>query len=496
MSLVRVRFAPSPTGSLHLGGLRTALYNLLFARAHAGTFILRLEDTDQQRSVPGAAADILQMLHWAGVPPDEGFGSPHGGAFGPYVQSERLPLYRERAEALVRARSAYRCFCSSQRLEALRVAAYKSGAPVAYDRRCWSLSASESEERAQSGAAHVVRLAVPTGGSTVVHDVLHGAVAFRNADVGDQILLKADGFPTYHLANVVDDHLMRISHVIRGDEWLSSTPKHLLLYGAFGWTPPAFVHLPLLLNEDGSKFSKRHNHASVQFYQQSGHDPLAVLNVVARLGWSPRTDDILSLDEMVRDFSLERLNVAAAVLNPKKLTWFNKRLLLRDDFRDAHLAALATALRAAYPASADAADAAYVARVFDLLKSRMTSLRQFVDKSAPFFQPPDYAEDAAFAAEAWHTVDAAPRLVAALRERLEARPADDQLTDEQATERDIAAVVADAPAQAAAHKTLRFALTGSRVGAGLAATIAVLGRQRTLERLRNVVVVVAATTKV
>jgi glutamyl-tRNA synthetase len=481
LNSVRVRFAPSPTGSLHLGGLRTALYNYLFARQTQGQFLLRIEDTDQQRTVPGAADELVRMLQWTGIVPDEGVGATRNGSLGPYVQSARLPLYHEHAAALVASRAAYRCFCSAERLEALRAAAYKSGAPVAYDRRCHALSASESEARARDGVAHVIRLAVPTGGSTVVHDHLHGQVTFRNADVGDQILLKADGYPTYHLANVVDDHLMRISHVIRGDEWLSSTPKHLLLYGAFGWHAPTFVHLPLLLNEDGSKFSKRHNHASVQFYKENGHDPLAVVNVVARLGWTPHTDDILTLDEMVREFSLDRLNVAAAVLNPKKLTWFNKRFLVRDDFRAAHLAHLAAVLPLKHPHSADAADAAYVARVFDLLKSRMTGLHQFVDRSAPFFVLPDYAADPQFAAEAW-SAESSPALLQAFVARLELR---DSFDDEALTEADISAVAGDKSAATQFHKTLRFALTGSRVGAGLAASIAVLGRQRTIERLTS-----------
>jgi glutamyl-tRNA synthetase len=482
---VRVRFAPSPTGSLHLGGLRTALYNYLFARQQRGSFILRIEDTDQQRTVPGAADELIRMLQWSGIAPDEGVGAEPTGPHGPYVQSARLSLYHQHANELVASRAAYRCFCSPERLEALRVVAYKSGAPVAYDRRCMALDAAESNARARDGVSHVVRLAVPTGGVTLVRDRLHGEVSFRNADVGDQILLKADGFPTYHLANVVDDHLMRISHVIRGDEWLSSTPKHVLLYKAFGWTAPDFIHLPLLLNEDGTKFSKRHNHASVNFYRQNGFDALAVLNVVARLGWTPNTDDILTLDEMVREFSLDRLNVAAAVLNPKKLAWFNKRFLVRDDFRDTHLAELGTALVRAYPNAPDAADAAYVARVFDLLKSRMTDLHQFVERSAPMFQMPDYASDAAFAADAWNA-QTSPALISALIARFEARDANaSEHADEAAIERDIGAVGESAPKDAPFHKTLRFALTGTRVGAGLAPTIVVLGRQRTLQRLRH-----------
>jgi glutamyl/glutaminyl-tRNA synthetase len=279
----------------------------------------------------------------------------------------------------------------------------------------------------------------------------------------------------------IDDHLMRVSHVIRGDEWLSSTPKHMLLYRAFGWKAPEFIHLPLLLNEDGTKFSKRHNHASVNFYRQNGFDPLAVLNVVARLGWTPETDDILTLDEMVREFSLDRLNVAAAVLNPKKLAWFNKRYLLRDDFRDAHLAELATALPRAYPAAPDAADRDYVARVFDLLKSRMTDLRQFVERSAPMFQMPNYTADAAFAADAWNAARS-PALIDALVKRFEARADDAEFVTTRPLSKAILLLWARRATQF--HKTLRFALTGSRVGAGLAPTIAVLGRQRTLDRLR------------
>jgi glutamyl-tRNA synthetase len=290
---VRVRYAPSPTGFLHLGGLRTALYNYLFARASGGTFLLRIEDTDKSRQVPGSVEGLVRALHWCGLPYDEGPPLPpsallHEGATagghdalalllpqigggraspvhdcGPYVQSQRLPLYAAAAARLVEGGHAYRCFCSTERLQALREAQRRAGAASLYDRACSHIAPAEAERRAAGGEAHVIRMRVPAGQS-VLNDIVVGEVRFPHGVVDDQVLLKSDGFPTYHLAAVVDDHAMAISHVIRGQEWLSSTPKHMLLYAALGWTPPAFAHLPLLLNVDKSKLSKRHGDAAVE----------------------------------------------------------------------------------------------------------------------------------------------------------------------------------------------------------------------------------------
>lgn len=280
--VVRVRYAPSPTGFLHLGGLRTALYNYVFAKANNGTFILRIEDTDRSRQVPGSIEGLIRALKWCGLSYDEGppdrsedlsragvhanleqHSDQGRGNYGPYIQSQRLSLYKQHADELLTKGHAYRCFCSKDRLDAARDARAKKGLDTLYDRACTHVGDGEAERRAGIGEPHVVRLRIPSG-TTVLHDEVLGEVKFNNSVVDDQVLLKSDGFPTYHLASVVDDHAMEISHVIRGQEWLSSTPKHLILYNAFGWQPPAFAHLPLLLNTDKSKLSKRHGDAAVE----------------------------------------------------------------------------------------------------------------------------------------------------------------------------------------------------------------------------------------
>jgi glutamyl/glutaminyl-tRNA synthetase len=304
----RVRYAPSPTGSLHLGGLRTALFNYLFARAHGGAFLLRIEDTDKQRQKPGSIDGLIRALQWCGLDYDEGpvridgkedtnaatdaHSEAHSftskGSSGPYIQSQRLPVYRQHADALLQSGHAYRCFCTPERLQALRDAQAKAGVPnPVYDRACLKLPAGEAERRAAAGEPHVVRLLVPQQGSSTFDDNVLGVVSFAHNGVDDQVLIKSDGYPTYHLASVVDDHLMNISHVIRGQEWLSSTPKHLILYKSFGWQPPMFAHLPLLLNADRTKLSKRHGDASVEDFMASGYLPEALVNFVAFLGWSP-----------------------------------------------------------------------------------------------------------------------------------------------------------------------------------------------------------------
>lgn len=282
---VRVRYAPSPTGFLHLGGLRTALYNHLFAAQRGGAFVLRIEDTDRTREVPGAAESLLTALEWCGVTPDEGPGRI-GGPHGPYVQSERLDIYKDHVDTLLDSGWAYRCFCTADRLEALRRDQRARGLPSLYDRACLGLDKDEVERRVAAGEPHVVRLKVPPGAS-VVQDAVWGETRFPHSVIDDQVLLKSDGYPTYHLASVVDDHLMRISHVIRGEEWLSSTPKHQLLYEAFGWDAPQFVHLPLLLNADRSKLSKRQGDVAVEDYARKGYLPEALVNFVALLGWRP-----------------------------------------------------------------------------------------------------------------------------------------------------------------------------------------------------------------
>lgn len=328
---IRLRMAPSPTGLMHIGTLRTVLYDYLFARQNKGKLLLRIEDTDQSRSVEGAVENLLSMLAWVGIVPDEG---PHienrtvvdKGDFGPYTQSERLPIYREHAAQLVRDGHAYACFCTPQRLDEMRTLQQKAGQPPMYDRLCQGLSREELDQHVIAQTPHVIRMKVPRGQKVVVHDLVRGKVVFQTDTVDDQVIMKSDGFPTYHLAVVVDDHLMKVSHVFRGEEWLPSTPKHLLLYKAFGWTVPVYAHLPLLLNADKSKLSKRQGDVSVEDYIAKGYLKEAIINFVALLGWNPgggSTDEIFTLSELEERFSIEKVHKAGAVVDVKRLNWIN-----------------------------------------------------------------------------------------------------------------------------------------------------------------------------
>lgn len=328
-SQVRVRFAPSPTGYLHVGGLRTALYNFLFAKKNNGKFILRIEDTDRNRYVEGAVENLIKALKWAGLQYDEG--PDIGGPFGPYMQSQRLDIYKKYADELISRGKAYYCFCTPERLEVLREEQQKMKLPQAkYDKHCLHLSNSQIEENLAKGIPKVVRLNVEPDQKIEFDDIIREHVEFDSNNVDDQVLIKSDGYPTYHLANVVDDHLMQITHVIRGEEWLSSTPKHVLLYDAFGWERPKFAHLPLLLNPDRSKLSKRQGDVAVEDYRDKGYLREALINFVALLGWNAGDDkEFYYLNELIEKFSLERVNKAGAVFDLQKLNWLNAEHLRR-----------------------------------------------------------------------------------------------------------------------------------------------------------------------
>lgn len=315
------RFPPSPTGFLHVGSLRTALYNYLFAKQNKGKFIIRIEDTDRERYIEGAVENLIKTLQWAGLEYDEGpdIDGPHC----PYIQSQRLELYREHAKKLIQNHHAYYCFCSKEQLENMRKNQEAKKMAPKYDRHCLDLSAEEVKKNIHKGVPYVIRQKIPT---KAVHfqDIVRGDLTFEASTLDDQILLKSDGYPTYHLANVVDDHLMEVTHVIRGEEWLPSTPKHILLYEAFEWTPPQFAHLPLLLNPDKTKLSKRQGDVAVEDYIQKGYLKEALLNFVALLGWHPKEDEeILSMDDLLKKFSLEKVQKGGAIFNKEKLDWLN-----------------------------------------------------------------------------------------------------------------------------------------------------------------------------
>ena len=323
---VRVRIAPSPTGDPHVGTAYIALFNYCFARKTGGQFILRIEDTDRTRSTPESEQAILRALRWVGLEWDEG--PDKGGPHGPYRQSERGAIYREHADKLLANGRAYRCFCTAERLAELREQQKKEKKNLGYDGHCKMLSKEESAQRAAAGEEHVVRLAFPKVGKTAFKDLLRGGVEFDNTQIDDQVLLKSDGFPTYHLANVVDDHLMQITHVIRAEEWISSTPKHVELYDAFGWQAPVFIHMPLLRNADKSKISKRKNPVSLDYYADAGILPEAMLNFLGLMGWSLGNDqEKFTLAEMIGAFDITRVRLGEPVFDLEKLNWLNAQYL-------------------------------------------------------------------------------------------------------------------------------------------------------------------------
>lgn len=324
---VRVRIAPSPTGDPHVGTAYMALFNLIFAKRFGGKFILRIEDTDQTRSRPEYEKKIFEALNWCGIHWDEG--PDVGGPFAPYRQSERTEIYRKYAFELVAKGKAYKDFATAEELAEMRELAKAGGGRAGYDRRYRNLSPEEIQKRETAGQSYTIRLKVPLTGECVFEDKIKGRISFPWADIDDQVLLKSDGFPTYHLANVVDDHLMEISHVIRGDEWMSSTPKHILLYESFGWQPPEFLHMPLLLGIDGKKLSKRRNPTSIFYYRDSGYLPETLLNFLTLMGYRMSGDvEIYTLEDIIKEFDPKRIGVSGAVFDFKKLDWLNQHYII------------------------------------------------------------------------------------------------------------------------------------------------------------------------
>ncbi len=327
---VRVRIAPSPTGDPHVGTAFMAVFNMIFARSRGGKFVLRIEDTDRSRSRKEYEENIYKSLHWCGIEWDEG--PDVGGDFGPYRQSERLGNYKEYVDRLVAEDKAYKCYCTAEELTERRLVQAKRGGRQGYDRRCRNLSEQERKQFEEvEKRPFVIRMKAPLTGECVFEDAIKGRITTPWPDVDDQVLLKSDGFPTYHMANVVDDRLMRISHVIRGDEWISSTPKHIFLYEALGWEPPVFMHMPLLLGLDGKKLSKRKNPTSIFFYRDCGYLPEAFINFMTLMGYSMPGDlEIYSLEEIIKAFDAKRIGVSGAVFDVKKLDWINQQYLIKN----------------------------------------------------------------------------------------------------------------------------------------------------------------------
>ncbi|MBI2304716.1 MAG: glutamate--tRNA ligase [Chloroflexi bacterium] len=479
---VRVRYAPSPTGVPHVGNIRTALFNWLFARHHGGAFILRIEDTDVARTVPGAVEAIMGGLEWLGLDWDEG--PKVGGYYGPYFQSQRLGIYGQEAQRLVAEGWAYRCFCSPERLAEMRKEQMSRHQPPGYDRRCRSLS----EREVFPGVAPVVRFKTPLEGETRFLDLIRGEVVVENRTLDDFILLKSDGYPTYHLASVVDDHLMAISHVMRADEWLASTPRHMLLYQALGYPPPHFAHLPMILGPDRSKLSKRHGATSIMEFREQGYLPQAMVNFLALLGWSlDDKTEIMSRQELIRHFSLERIGKTGAIFSHEKLGWMNGVYLRQLSLEDLLAQVLPYLERDLSPPVPRPLDRGYVAQALALVQERMRILREAAELTDFFFLA-DVEYPAALlyqglAKGALEGSDAAARAMTALEAvvpRLKHLNSWDAASLEGLL-RPLAYELRLTTGQL--FGLLRVAVTGRTAAPPLFQTMAVLGRERCLRRL-------------
>jgi glutamyl-tRNA synthetase len=475
---VRVRIAPSPTGDPHVGTAYIALFNYAFARQQGGTFVLRIEDTDQTRARADSEQMIFDALRWVGLSWDEG--PDVGGPFAPYRQSERSQIYRDHAALLVTHGQAYRCFCTAERLEKVRIQRQAEKKSHGYDRHCRDLDPADGARRAAAGEPHTIRLKTPLDGTIVVNDRLRDPVSIDVQQIDDQVLLKSDGMPTYHLANVVDDHLMEITHVIRAEEWISSTPKHVLLYKAFGWDEPQFIHMPLLRNADKSKISKRKNPVSINYYRDAGILPHALLNFLALMGWSFGDDrEKFTLDEMISVFSWDRVSLGGPVFNLDKLTWLNEKYIHELTYDQLADAVIAWRL-----------NKHYLVQVLPLVRERIKRLDELVPAIEYFFSGdldltpllgelviPDVAN-----------ADVAKGLLAYV-ERFEARDGwDKTMLEEQARQW----------CEAVGWKTkhafmlLRLAVTGRKASPPLFDTMAVLGKEITRRRLRRAAEVIGA----
>jgi len=475
---VRVRFAPSPTGYLHVGGARSALFNFLFARRMGGDFLLRIEDTDRTRFVEDALTEIYDSLKWLGLDWDEG--PVVGGGYGPYVQSERLDIYGRMAEQLINSGHAYRCFCTPERLAEVRTAQEKSGGATGYDRRCRNLSVDEINKNLKDGVPYVIRLKIPEGRTVAFDDMIRGRIEYKSEALDDLVLIKADKFPTYHMANVVDDHEMAITHVLRGDEWIASTPRHVLLYEAFGWDPPFFAHLPVILSPDGGKLSKRKGAASVMDYKRGGILPEALFNFLALLGWAPGDDrEKMSVEDIIAAFSLEHVSPKAAVLDEKKLEWMNGQYLAERPSETLVDDVVSMWKEKGWIDGGVNTD--YAIKVIDLLKVRSRRVTDLADSASYFFvDPVDYEEKAAkkhFGPEAKERLGLITKIINGI----------DDFTHENIDKAyHSVAETQNIQLSALIHPT-RLAISGVSAGPGLFEMMEVVGKETVLRRIDKAV---------
>lgn len=459
---IRTRIAPSPTGEdLHIGNAYTALINFVFAKKNGGKFIVRIEDTDRTRLVEGAEEHILVSLHWLGLDPDEG--PQKESRFGPYRQSERLPLYKKYATELVEKGHAYYCFCTPARLEEMRKNQEAKHLPPMYDGTCRNLKSQSVNLKVKKEEKYTLRLKVPKEGKTTFYDVIRGDISFENKLIDDQVLLKSDGFPTYHLGVVVDDHLMEISHIIRGEEWISSTPKHVLLYQFFGWQPPVFAHMPLLRNPDRSKLSKRKNPVWVSWYKEQGFLPEALLNYLATLAWAhPEGKDIFSLEEMMHSFELAQIQTTAPIFNTEKLRWLNGEYIRRmsnQELKKVLYQRVNILTRE---------DDKTVDKILPLIKERMKTLNEFLGLAGFFFERPKELE---------RPLKVRPlKLVQEALENCEWNHETMEKAIRQAADKE------EMKAKDL-FMELRIAVTGKSVGPPLLESLEILGREETVSRL-------------
>jgi len=478
---VRVRFAPSPTGYLHVGGLRTALFNYLFARHHGGSFVLRIEDTDRTRYQPDALQDIMESLRWLGIPWDEG--PEVGGDNGPYFQSERLNLYSHYAEEMIRLGAAYKCYCSPERLRTLRDEQAGRKKPPGYDRHCRNLSSQQIAGYEAQGIVPVVRLKVPLEGETSFHDLIRGTITVDNRTMNDLILLKSDGYPTYHLANVVDDHLMAITYIMRADEWIPSTPRHQIIYRALGWEPPLYAHLPVILNPGGKgKMSKRRKRSPdgkdfpvlVREFRAAGYLPEAMFNFLSLVGWSyDDKTEILTKQQVIDEFDLGSVSASPAAFSYDKLEWMNGLYI-----RSLSPADLASRLQPVLAKAGHWVDANLLEQIVPLIQERIKTLNDAVSMTDFFFAAPKDYDVNLLLGKKMSAGDAEAGLLRA-RQVLESVEFTEETLDAA-----LRASAEEMGLKAGQFFTpIRVAVTGKNVAPPLFGVLVVLGRERVLSRI-------------
>ncbi len=484
---VRVRFAPSPTGFVHIGSLRTALYNYLFAKKHHGDYILRIEDTDQTRFVEGAIENMLEIFDWADIHNDEGVIIKDGrvsqhGPLGPYIQSERLEIYRQYIDELLEKDCAYYCFCTRERIQQVKEDQMARGETPRYDGYCRSIPLAEARARAAGGEAHVIRLKFPENTDISFEDIVKGKVTVNTGDLDDQVLMKTDGFPTYHFAVVIDDHLMEITHVIRGEEWVTSTPKHVFLYEAFGWEAPQFVHLPNILNRERKKLSKRQDDVAASDFRAKGYLPQGLINYLALVGWSPETEqEIFTMTELIEHFSLERISKSGGIFDVDKLNFINSHYIKTESLDVLTELAIPQLMDAGYITSEDIKNPEkldWIKGVVTLLRDRLSHMSQIREEAGIFFKTT--YELSGVEAEAAMMAPQTPALLDAFEKRVMAV---DVITDDFGKTAFKEIQTETSYKGKDLYMPIRTALIGEVHGPDMGLTLKVLGKENVLARI-------------